>query len=86
MLPVVPLVLTGPGDEDRLRPALVVAGIATSFMAMGVVTSLFGGLVAPVLPALEKVTGGLIIVFGLLMLADVNLFKRLTWFQRLQTR
>ena len=51
---------------------------------MGVVTSLFGGVVGPVLPALEKVFGVMVIAFGLLLLADVNLFKRFTWVHRIQ--
>jgi cytochrome c-type biogenesis protein len=86
VLPVVPLVVTGTSDEHRTRPALVVAGIAAAFVTMGVVTSLFGAAVAPVLPPLEKATGALVLVLGLLMLVDVNLFKRLTFLGRLQAR
>ncbi len=85
VLPVVPIIVTGTADEHRSRPALVVAGIGTSFVAMGVLTSLFGAVVGPVLPALEKVVGALVVVFGLLLLADVNLFKRLTWLQRIRS-
>ena len=83
VLPVIPLIVTGTADEHRSRPALVVAGIAASFIAMGVATSLFGAVVGPAIPALEKVVGVLVVAFGLLMLADVNLFKRITWFQRI---
>jgi cytochrome c-type biogenesis protein len=53
---------------------------------MGVATSLFGAVVGPAIPALEKVVGALVIAFGVLMLAGVNLFKRLTWFQRLDPK
>ncbi|MBK9517930.1 MAG: cytochrome c biogenesis protein CcdA [Anaeromyxobacter sp.] len=84
VLPVVPLIVTGTAEEHRSRPALVVVGIALSFVAMGVLTSLFGAVIGPALPALEKVVGVLVLVFGLLLLADVNLFKRLGWLQRLQ--
>lgn len=84
VLPVVPLLVTGTTDEDRSRPALVVAGIAASFMVMGVLTSLLGGAAGRFLPYLEKGVGGLVILFGLLLLADVNLFKRFTWLQRIQ--
>lgn len=86
VLPVVPLIVTGTADEHRARPALVVLGIAVSFMAMGVVTSLFGAAVAPVLPALEKITGVLVIGLGLLLLAEIDLFKRLSVMQRFQVR
>jgi cytochrome c-type biogenesis protein len=85
VLPVVPLLVSGTSDEHRSRPALIVVGIASSFVAMGIVTSLFGGAVTSVLPALEKVAGGLVLLFGLLLIADVNLFKHLTWLQRFQS-
>jgi len=81
VLPVVPLIVTGTADEHRWRPALVVAGLASSFVAMGVVTSLFGGAIGPALPALEKAVGVMVIAFGLLLLLDVNPFKRLGWLQ-----
>lgn len=84
VLPVVPLIVTGTADEHRSRPALVVAGIAASFVAMGVLTSLFGAVIGPQIPKLEKGVGLLVLLFGLLLLADVNLFKRLTWLQRIQ--
>jgi len=86
VLPVVPLIVTGTADEHRARPALIVLGIAVSFVAMGAVSSLFGGAIGPALPVLEKAVGLLIVLFGLLLLADVNLFKRLTWLQRIQVR
>ena len=40
VLPVLPLILTGTAEDHRARPALIVAGIATSFVLMGVVLSL----------------------------------------------
>lgn len=83
VLPVVPLLVAGRADEHRWRPALVVAGIATSFVAMGVVTSLFGAAVGPSLPWLEKAVGAIVVAFGLLLLADVNVFKRLAFLQRI---
>jgi cytochrome c-type biogenesis protein len=83
VLPVVPLLVAGTAEDHRWRPLLVVAGIAMSFVAMGVVTSLFGAAVGPSLPRLEKGVGVAVIVFGLLLLADVNVFKRLAWLQRL---
>ena len=84
VLPVVPLIVTGTAEEHRSRPALVVAGIAASFVTMGVLTSLFGAVVGPQIPKLEKGVGLLVLLSGLLLLADVNLFKRLTWLQRIR--
>ncbi len=82
VLPVVPLLVAGRADDHRWRPALVVAGIAASFVSMGVLTSLFGAAIGPALPRLEKVVGAIVVAFGLLLLVDVNPFKRLTVFQR----
>jgi len=82
VLPVVPLLVTGTAEDHRARPALVVAGLAASFMIMGVLTSLFGAAIGPALPALERAVAVLMIAFGLLLLLDVNLFKGLTWLQR----
>jgi len=83
VLPVVPIIVAGRAEEHRARPALVVAGIALSFVAMGVLVSLFGATVGPAVPVLEKVVGAMVLAFGLLLLADVNPWKRLTWFQRI---
>jgi cytochrome c-type biogenesis protein len=51
---------------------------------MGVATSLLGATVGRALPLLEKAVGVLVVAFGLLLLVDVNLFKRMSWLQRLQ--
>ena len=85
VLPVVPIIVTGTAEDHRWRPALVVAGIAASFVAMGVVTSVFGAVIGPALPWLEKAVGALVGAFGLLLLADVTGFKRLAALQRIQS-
>ena len=85
VLPVLPIILTGTAKDHRSRPALIVVGIALSFVLMGVVTSLFGSVVGPFLPSLEKVFGVMVVVFGLLLIADVNPFKRITWVNRIQS-
>ena len=82
VLPVLPVIVTGTSDDHRSRPALVVAGIAASFVAMGALTSLFGAAVGPALPWLEKAVGALVVAFGVLLLFDVNPFERLTALQR----
>jgi cytochrome c-type biogenesis protein len=84
VLPVVPLIVTGTTEDHRARPALIVTGLALSFMAMGVLTSLFGAAVGMLVPRLEKVVALLMIGFGLLLLLDLNLFKRISILQRLQ--
>ncbi len=86
VLPVVPIIVTGTEEDHKYRPLLIVAGLSASFMAMGAITSIFGGAVAGAMPVLEKAAGVIVILFGILMLLDINLFKKLTWFNRVQTR
>lgn len=83
VLPVVPILVTGTEQDHRYRPVLMVLGLSLSFMTMGAVTSIFGGVVAGIMPAVEKIAGSFIILFGILMFLDVNLFKRLTIFNRI---
>ncbi len=85
VLPVVPIIVTGTETDHKHRPLLIVLGLSCSFMAMGLITSLFGGAIAGVMPLLEKAAGIFIIVFGVLMLFDVNLFKKLTLFSNIQS-
>ncbi len=83
VLPVVPIIVTGSAEDHRLRPVLIVAGLTISFMAMGVLSSLFGGALSGIMPWLEKFAGVLILGFGVLLLFDVNPFKKITLFARI---
>ena len=85
VLPVVPIIVTGTQEDHKYRPLLIVAGLSFSFMTMGAITSIFGGAVAGAMPVLEKVAGIVVIIFGVLMLLDINLFKKLSHFNRIQT-
>jgi len=84
VLPVVPIIVTGTETDHKHRPLLIVLGLSLSFMAMGLVTSLFGGAIAGVMPLLEKAAGIMVLVFGLLMLFDINPFKKLTLFSSIK--
>lgn len=84
VLPVVPIIVAGTEQDHKLRPLLIVIGLSLSFIAMGVITSLFGGAIAGIMPAMEKVAGLIIVLFGLLLLFDVNLFKKLTLFSNIR--
>ncbi|MFK5927067.1 MAG: cytochrome c biogenesis CcdA family protein [Desulfuromusa sp.] len=85
VLPVVPIIVTGTESDHKHRPLLIVLGLSLSFIAMGLMTSLFGGAIAGVMPLLEKIAGIVVILFGILMLFDINLFKKLTLFSNIQT-
>ncbi len=83
VLPVVPIIVAGTEADHRHRPLLIVAGLSAGFIAMGAVTSLFGGAIAPAMPVVEKLAGAIIILFGILMLLGYNLFKGISIFNRI---
>ena len=85
VLPVVPIIITGTKEDHKLRPLLIVGGLSLSFITMGVITSIFGGAVSGIMPALEKAAGAAVIIFGLLMLLDINIFKKFTFFYKFQS-
>ena len=84
VLPIVPIIVTGTETDHKHRPLLIVLGLSLSFMTMGLMTSLFGGAIAGVMPLLEKAAGIMVLVFGLLMLFDINPFKKLTLFSNIK--
>ncbi|MBK9373195.1 MAG: cytochrome c biogenesis protein CcdA [Holophagales bacterium] len=77
VLPVLPIVMAGQPGEHRFRPLAIVTGLMSAFVLMGALSSLFGAVVGPLLVRLEKPVAVLIGVIGILVLADVNPFKRL---------
>ncbi|MFH0919162.1 MAG: cytochrome c biogenesis CcdA family protein [Fibrobacterota bacterium] len=83
VFPVLPVIMTGGPRDNRFRPLLIVAGLSLAFTAMGVLSSLFGAVIGPLMYKLEKAAGVLIVFFGVFLMADINLFKRLTLFSRL---
>ena len=86
VLPVVPIIVTGTSEDHRHRPLLIVLGLSLSFIAMGAITSVFGGAVSGIMPVVEKLAGVIVIVFGLFMLLGINVFKKVTFFYRFQSQ
>ena len=82
VLPVVPIIVTGSANDHRLRPLMIVAGLALAFMGMGVLSSLFGAVIGSKMVLLTKGAGVVITLFGLLLIFNVNLFKHLSFFSR----
>ncbi len=77
VLPVVPVIVAGAEKNDRLRPLLVVLGLSLTFMAMGAVSSLFGALLVGRTRSIELAGAIIIMIIGVLVIFDLNLFKRL---------
>lgn len=86
VLPVVPIIITGKSDDHRLRPLFIIAGISSTFIAMGILSSLFGAIIGGKMYYVEKIAGVLMILFGGLMMLNVNLFKHLGFLQQLGGR
>jgi len=86
VLPVLPIVVTGGGNDSRWRPLLIVSGLALTFMIMGVLSSLFGGVIGTKLYYLEKIAAVIIVLFGILLMFNVNFFKHLTFVSRFAGR
>jgi len=86
VLPVVPVIMAGAEREDRLRPLLVVLGLAAAFMAMGAVSSLFGALLVGRTRYLEVAGAAIITVLGLMVLFDMSVFKRLSLLSNIRVR
>jgi cytochrome c-type biogenesis protein len=82
VLPVVPIVVTGNSDDHKLRPVMIVVGLAVTFVLMGVASALFGSFIGAKMRNVEKAAGIFIAVFGLLLIINVNLFKHLGFFSR----
>ena len=82
VLPVIPIIVTGSHDDHRLRPVMIIAGLTLTFIVMGVLSSLFGTIIGPKMYYVNKAAGGIILLFGLLFIFNVNLFKHLSFLSR----
>jgi cytochrome c-type biogenesis protein len=86
VLPVVPIVVTGTDNDHRLRPVMIVLGLSLAFVAMGVVSSLFGSLIGTHLFLAKRIAGVFIALFGLLLIFNVNLFKHASFLSNIAGR
>lgn len=82
VLPILPIVAAGSEKDHKLRPVVLSLGLATSFVAMGILSSLAGSWLASRMRVIEIVAGILVAVMGLLLLLGIDTFKNLTIFQR----
>ena len=76
VLPVIPIIMAGAEREDRLRPLIIVTGLAISFMTMGAVSSLFGALLIGKTRYIEIGGSAIIVIMGLMVMFDLSIFKR----------
>lgn len=76
VLPVIPIIMAGAEREDKLRPLIVVTGLAIAFMAMGAISSLFGAMLIGKTRAIEIFGSSIIVIMGLMVIFDMSIFKR----------
>ena len=76
VLPVIPIVMAGAERNDRLRPVIVVTGLALSFMTMGAISSLFGMMLVGKTRYIEVIGAVVIVIMGLMVIFDMSVFKR----------
>jgi cytochrome c-type biogenesis protein len=74
VLPLLPIILAYSAGEGKFRPFAIVIGLSLSFTLMGVVASAFGAIFQSYIHGFRILAELLIIVFGLAMLMDYDLF------------
>jgi cytochrome c-type biogenesis protein len=85
VLPVIPIIMAGAEREDRLRPLIVVTGLAIAFMTMGAISSLFGALLIGKTRYIEIGGSAIIVIMGLMVMFDMSAFKRLYRLSNIRT-
>lgn len=86
VLPVVPIIMAGADREDKLRPLIVVAGLAIAFMAMGAVSSLFGSMLVGKTRYIEIAGSAIIVLMGLMVIFDMSVFKKMYRLSNVQVK
>jgi cytochrome c-type biogenesis protein len=79
-LPLLPAILAFSTNDGKYRPVAVVVGLTLSFTAMGVITSAFGALLILYIPYLHLVASITIVIFGIIMLFDLQVINWLSSF------
>jgi len=83
VLPVLPIIFTGGERDSRLRPIFIMVGLSFTFVLMGILSSVAGSFVAEYMPYIEKISGLIIVCFGILLLFNFNPFKSISFFNRI---
>lgn len=84
VLPVLPIIVTGTEHDSRWRPLYIVGGLTLTFMLMGIASSVLGSVITSKLFFLERVAAALLIIFGVLLLVNINMANYITFFNRFQ--
>lgn len=77
-LPLLPAILAFSTKEGKYGPLAVIAGLVISFTSMGAITSVFGALLIRYIPYLHLIASVIIVLFGIIMLFDLQVFNWLS--------
>lgn len=77
-LPLLPAILAFSTKEGKYGPLAVIAGLVISFTSMGAITSAFGALLIRYIPYLHLIASVIIVLFGIIMLFDLQVFNWLS--------
>ncbi len=83
ILPILPIIVTGKAQDSKFRPLLIVLGLASTFVLMGILSTLFGQIISPYIYSIEKISGVVILFFGIMLLLDINILKNIGIFGRI---
>jgi cytochrome c-type biogenesis protein len=75
ILPVIPAVFAYSTEKGRFRPIAIVLGLSISFTSMGIITSIFGAKLTPYLGYLNIFAEIILIIMGIALLFDLNIFN-----------
>jgi cytochrome c-type biogenesis protein len=74
VLPLLPVILAYSADQSKFRPFAIVVGLSFTFIIMGIAASAFGAIFQTYIQFFRILAELLIIIFGLAMLTDYDLF------------
>ncbi len=74
VLPLLPIILANSAESGRFRSLALVIGLGVTFISMGLITSVFGSVLQLYIPFLKIIAGLLIIIFGIVMITNYELF------------
>jgi len=83
ILPILPIILTGSEKDSKLRPVILISGLSVVFIILGIISSTFGSLLNGKIEYLEIIGAVIIFIFGILLITNVNIFKKITIFNKL---
>ncbi len=76
ILPLIPPILAYSADSSKYRPVAIVIGLSISFIAMGILSSAFGSLLAGYIDYLRIAASLIILVLGIsLLVENLHLFS-----------